>query len=207
MCKPPKTTEFSKHFQPNRCQTVDGDFNLTVRNNVYNHCEKDNYHIVFYDCLPEIIYGVVNANLEMLIEYNYSAIEILGALPYCPTNWMVCSTFSIIGEIQIVVSIEYMSSSEISHGNQTYVIRMNTIAENKVSFHQLIQRIEKRDKHKEWKAILDKETESNFEILELYEQNTVLDLEEEIFHKPRYGDRRIELSGLCCPDFYIATLL
>lgn len=203
--KEQQQTYFSKFFKPYYCQWVDETYTLTLRNYVYNHWEKDNNHIVFYNCSPEIIYEIVQSNREFLSKFRFSAIEIFGALPYCPPDWMVCSTHSISGQIDICILIEYKSASDISHGMQSYLIQMDTIVDKGKSFHQLIQRIEERDKHKEWKRNLS--PDANFEILELYEKDEVLCLEEEIFCKPRFGDGRLEFKGLCCPDFYLSVLL
>jgi hypothetical protein len=203
-------TYFSKHFKPYYCQWADETTTLSLRNYVYNHYEKDNNHIVFYNCSPEIIYSIVQSNREFLSKFRFSAIEIFGALPSCPPDWMVCSTHSISGQIDICIVIEYKSSSDISHGMQSYLIQMDTIEDRGKSFHQLIQRIEERDKHKEWKRRLSQDANSqdaNFEILELYEKDEVLCLEEEIFCKPRFGDGRLDFKGLCCPDFYLSVLL
>jgi len=203
-------TYFSKHFKPYYCQWADETTTLSLRNYVYNHYEKDNNHIVFYNCSPEIIYNIVEANKKFLSKFRFSAIEIFGALPSCPPDWMVCSTHSISGQIDICIVIEYKSSSDISHGMQSYLIQMDTIEDRGKSFHQLIQRIEERDKHKEWKRRLSQDANSqdaNFEILELYEKDEVLCLEEEIFCKPRFGDGRLDFKGLCCPDFYLSVLL
>lgn len=203
--KEEEQTFFSKHFKPYYCQWADETSTLSLRNYVYNHYEKDNNHIVFYNCSPEIVYNIVEANKKFLSKFHFSAIEIFGALPSCPPDWMVCSTHSIYGQIDICILIEYKSSSDISHGMQSFLIRMATIVDKGVSFHQLIERIEEQEKHQEWKSSFS--PDANFEILELYEQGEVLCLEEEIFCKPRFGDGRLEFKGLCCPDFYMDPLL
>lgn len=206
-----KQSYFAKYFKPYYCQYLDENSNLSLRNYVYNKwdCEKEkeNTHIVFYNCLPQKVYDVLKENIPFLNEYNYAAIEIFGALPYCPENWSVCSTHSIYGQINISITIEYKSSSDISHCSQLYLFSINTITDNKMCFHQIIQRIEMQNRHKNLKKRLDETTDSHFEIVELYENNNVLCLEEEIFCKPRFGDSKIEISGLCCPDFYLEPLL
>jgi hypothetical protein len=208
------TTFFAKNFKPNYCQYADEVSSLTLRNYVYTKYNYENeasdLNIVFYNCSPEIIYNLLDENIQFLNEFNFSSIEIFGALTttHCPDEWMVCSTHSIYGDITVAVTIEYKSSSDISHGSQVYIIRLNTVKDKNFSFHQLIQSVGKKDRHKKWKTRLDTETTSNFEIVELYDkQDDVLCLEEEIFCKPRFGNGRIELTGLCCPDFYLETLL
>jgi len=193
-------SEFQLYFQPNTKFKVDS---YEFCNYVYLF--TNNYHITFYGCDIEILFQHINANKDMLA-VDYESIEIFGTLPKCLDGWMVTSTNTIYGVITIRILIEYKSSSEISHGRQLYLVRMNT-REFELSFHQLITKIELQPKYTEWKTNLKQDTGHDFEIMELYEQDEIIILQEEIAQNPHYGNGCIELTGLACPDFYSEPLM